>query len=61
VIRENKGEGDSSPLIELNSQFEFTSMQWIPKIIESSKIDLNSNFESEDIELIPKVVKSSKV
>jgi hypothetical protein len=34
VIRENESESDGSPLIELNSQFEFASMQWIPKIVE---------------------------
>jgi hypothetical protein len=37
VIRE--GEGDGSPLVELNSKFEFASMQWIPKIVECSKVD----------------------
>jgi hypothetical protein len=39
VIRENKGEDDNSPLVELNSKFEFASMQWIPKVVECSKID----------------------
>jgi hypothetical protein len=41
VIREDEGEGedDSSPLVELNSRFEFASMQWIPKVVEYSKVD----------------------
>jgi hypothetical protein len=39
VIREDEGEDDNSPLVELNSNFEFASMQWIPKIVEYSKVD----------------------
>jgi hypothetical protein len=39
VIRKNKNENDNSSLIKLNSRFEFTSMQWIPKIVEYSKVD----------------------
>jgi hypothetical protein len=35
VIRE----GEGSPLVELNSKFEFASMQWIPKVVECSKVD----------------------
>jgi hypothetical protein len=39
VIREDKGENNDSPLIELNSKFEIANMQWIPKIVEYSKIN----------------------
>jgi hypothetical protein len=58
VIRESKNKNDDSPLIELNSNFEFASIyecKLISKIVKFSKIDLNSNFESADIESIPKV------
>jgi hypothetical protein len=39
VIRENESEDDNSPLVELNSKFEFANMQWIPKIVEYSKVN----------------------
>jgi hypothetical protein len=39
VIREGEGEDDNLPLVELNSRFEFASMQWIPKVVECSKVD----------------------
>jgi hypothetical protein len=38
VIRENKDENNGLSLVELNSQFEFTNMQWIPKVVEYSKL-----------------------
>jgi hypothetical protein len=46
VICEGEGEDDGSPLVELNSHFEFASMQWIPKVVECSKVDLNSNLRA---------------
>jgi hypothetical protein len=39
VIREGEGESDGSPLVELNSQFEFASTEWIPKVVECLKVD----------------------
>jgi hypothetical protein len=39
VIREDEGEDNNSPLIKLNSRFEFANIQWIPKIVECSKIN----------------------
>ena len=41
VTREDKDENEDndSPLIELNSKFEFASIQWIPKVVEYSKVD----------------------
>jgi hypothetical protein len=70
VIREDKG--DDSPLIELNSNFEFANMRWIPKIVEYSKVDEFKNYNAfEDwlafelritnVKSISKVVESSKI
>jgi hypothetical protein len=63
VIRKGEGEGDSSPLIKLNSKFEIASMceyKLISKVVEFSKVDLNSSFEFVDVESIPKVAEFSK-
>jgi hypothetical protein len=63
VIRKSKDKNNDSPLIKLNSRFEFANIyecKLILKIVKFSKINLNSNFESADIESIPKVVESSK-
>jgi hypothetical protein len=65
VIREGESEDESndSPLVELNSKFEFASIcecKLISKVVESSKVDLSSNFEPAGVKSIPKVVESSK-
>jgi hypothetical protein len=66
VIRESESEseGDDSPLIKLNSNFEFASIcecKLISKVVKFSKINLISNFEFVDVKSIPKIVEFSKI